>query len=195
MIPRKILLLMTVLFLSSSLEAEGLGDFLPDGIASKATKLLSGIDQRSAAIESKRAGIRAEQLLAESDAVEDYALIAASRGSQGAWAKPDGSAVATDASAAYASARARAKAAADTLAFGPSAVEDLAASREAAADSLASLILGSGIKERSARRLEGFLAGKSAALAKDLPRRGRHSEPPAKSRNGGGARGRGRHGP
>ncbi len=169
MIPRKTLLLMTVLFLSSSLEAEGLGDFLPDGIASKATKLLSGIDQRSAAIESKRAGIRAEQLLAESDAVEDYALIAASRGSQGAWAKPDGSAVATDASAAYASARARAKAAADTLAFGPSAVEDLAASREAAADSLASLILGSGIKERSARRLEGFLAGKSAALAKIFP--------------------------
>ncbi len=160
---------MTALFLSSSLEAEGLGDFLPEGLASRAAKLLSSIDERSAAIESKRAGIRAEQLLAEADAVADYALIAASRGSQGAWAKPDGSAVATDAPAAYASARSRAKAAVDTLAFGPSAVETLEASREAAADSLESLIIGSGIKERPARRLEGFLAGKSAALARIFP--------------------------
>jgi hypothetical protein len=166
--PRKALLLIASLLFSAQVRSEGLGAFLPGKDLLKATRILAAIDQLSAEIESRREAARMDQLRAEADAVEQYALIAASREGQGAWAKPDGSAQA--AAVDYAAARARAQAAADVLASigpaeasGPGAIPALVASREAAGDSLASMIIASGIGEKSATGLERFLADKSKA--------------------------------
>jgi|GEM_PF-2882428 hypothetical protein len=176
--PRKALFLIASIIFAAPLAPEGLVSFLPESDIPKATRLLASIDQISEAIDAKRAAARGEQLRAEADTVEQYALIAASREGRGLWAKPDGSAVASSAPAAYASARARAKEAAHILASGedakgeapvPDQIPALVASREAAADSLASLILASRMGQKSASGLERLLAGRSRSLAKQFP--------------------------
>jgi hypothetical protein len=164
--PRKALLFIVSLLVSAQVRSQGLGTFLPEKDLPKATRILAAIDQLSAEIDSRRELARMDQLRAEADAVEQYALIAASREGQGAWAKPDGSASA--AAAEYAAARVRAQAAAEVLASvgsgeasGPGTIPALVASREEAGDSLASLIVASGIGEKSANGLERFLLDRS----------------------------------
>jgi hypothetical protein len=148
------------LVLASTLEAQGIGDYLPAAYAGKAARLLSTIDGYSRAIDARRAILLKNQLEAEGGAVEAYALIAASRGSSGSWAMSDGSLRAADAAAAFSAARAKAKANAQALAF-DSGLDESVSSRDKASSALAKLILASGIGPKSASGLERYLASRS----------------------------------
>jgi hypothetical protein len=165
---RTAILLASLLLISPSLLAQGMGSFLPSKVAAKAAKLLASIDAYSAAIDSRRGAAREGQLRAEAAAVEAYALIAATRSSGTPWAKPDGSGRAADPSAAFATARAKAKAAAgEELALGEGFAPLV--SRGGAEDALGALILSSGIGEKTAVKLDQFLARKARGFGRLFP--------------------------
>ncbi len=138
-------------------------------------RLLALIDKTSSAIDSKRAGARTEELRARAEAVEAYALVTASRGSQSAWASSDGSALSVGAPQACTAARSRAKTATRLIAAVGDAKEEgtslpaLISARDSASSSLADLILGSGIGSKSSSSLERLLADKSAIFSKLFP--------------------------
>jgi hypothetical protein len=156
--PNRIAALLFSLWLAGSLAAQGIAAYFPEASAPRAAKLLAAIDQASAAIEARRNGAWRAELAAEASAVEAYALIAASRSGRGPWASPDGSAKASGSPSALSGARARAKAAALSLAAGDG---ENAASRDAAAEALARLILASGMGGKSAAALERSLVARS----------------------------------
>lgn len=164
---RTVLLAVGALALSLPLFSQGFSSYLPAKSAPKAAKLLASIDDYSAAISAQMNASREEQLKAESDSVEVYALIRSSTSSRSAWATPDGAIASADAPAAYESARSKARAAARSLAS--MAAGKAATAREAAADSLSSLILASGIGAKAAAGLDAYLAGKSKSLSRLFP--------------------------
>jgi hypothetical protein len=158
------LCLAALLCLASSLAAQGIASYFPAQTGPKAAKLLAAIDQGSSAIEARRAAAWKSENSAEAEAVEAYALIAASRSGQGPWASPDGSAKSSDAPSALTAARSSAKAAALALASGEDGSAEALASRDAASETLAKLILSSGIGAKSAIALGKLLSGKSKDL-------------------------------
>jgi hypothetical protein len=150
------------------LSAQGLKSYLPAASLKKAEKLLASIDQAQRGLEAKRAETYAAQLAAEADELEAYAILVASRGSQGAWASPDGKAKASEASAAFSEARSRAKAAAIELTSAPDSPEgvvgsgsDFGAAREAASASLISLLASSKLSQKSLLGVEAYLTSRS----------------------------------
>jgi hypothetical protein len=160
-------LLIAAIFLSLPLGAEGLASYLPAKALPRALKLLVSIDAASTAIDSRRASTRSSQLKAEGEAVEDYALIAASKSSPDSWAKPDGSARLVEATQDFAAARVNARAAAQALVDDENVAPYPA--REAAADALGEIIRASGIGEKSALGLEKYIAGKAKGLGSLFP--------------------------
>jgi hypothetical protein len=143
--------------------AQDLATLFPDYVQAKAARLLEAVDQASRAVESRRAAAYRAELAAETEAVQAYALLAASRSGHGPWASPDGSAKSPDAPAAMPAARARAKSAALSLASGEDGSAPYLKAREAAAQSLSTLIRSSGMSARSAASLERRLAAKTRA--------------------------------
>jgi hypothetical protein len=141
----------------ASLSAQDLGAYLPSSVAEKTSRLLATIRADSSAIEAKRRSAREAQLASEATAMQSFALISASRGGQGNWAAPDGSARASEAVASFSAARGRARAAAALLFSGGEEIDGLVSARSEAAASLAKLLRGSGLGFKSALGLVGYL--------------------------------------
>ena len=160
--PLKLSTLVVLLALGASVAAaQDLASLFPDYAQAKASKLLEAVDQANRTIESRRAAAHKAELAAEAEAVEAYALLAASRSGHGPWASPDGSVRSSDASAAMPAARARAKSAALSLASGEDGSAPYLKTRGAAGQSLSTLILSSGMSAKSAANLERRLTAKT----------------------------------
>lgn len=153
----------TALFLAEPLSGQSLGAYLPKASAASASKLLASIDKATQSIEADRAQARRDQLKAEAQALEAYALLAASRGDLGVWARPDGAASSDKASEAYLAARDRSRTLAKLLSSGSEGEAKLASSRDANAAALSKLILASGIGQKQASSLAQLLSTKSRA--------------------------------
>jgi hypothetical protein len=171
---KKALLFLGLVAVSAWLYSQGPESFLPAKSGPRAVKLLATIEASSTSLAALREAGRAAQARAEAEAVESYALLAASRASSSAWAKPEGAASSAGAEGAFLAARAAARAAARLLAAGgerpPAEGEaSLASSREGAAQALAALILAAGLKEKAALGLEKALASKASGLGRLFP--------------------------
>jgi hypothetical protein len=149
-----------VLAFPGALEAQGFGSYLPEGSAAKASRLLASVDRYSSLIEARRAELRRDELDAEAESVEAYALLVAARGSSSVWATRSGSLRSLEAKAYYESSRAKARQAARALASDAELSESTAA-RDQASASLAKLLLSSSIGAKSALGVERLLAAKS----------------------------------
>jgi hypothetical protein len=160
--------LLATLFLAPkfvpTVAAQSPASYLPPVAAAKAAKYISAIDQAMSGIAARRQSAREAETAAETQAIEAFALISASRSGHGPWASPDGSAKSSDSSAAFDAARTRAKAAASALSAGDDGSAQFAASRDGAAQSLAQLILGSGIAGKAAVSRERSLYARSKDL-------------------------------
>jgi hypothetical protein len=151
------------LIIASPLSGQSLSAYLPSSSAASASKLLASIDKASAAIEEMRAAERRDQLKAEAESLEAYALLTASRGDQSLWAKSDGAATSGKASESYLAARAKARELAKLLSSGSEGEAKLASGRDASAAALAKSIIASGIGQKQASSLAGLLSTKSKA--------------------------------
>jgi hypothetical protein len=167
----KVFLLAASLALGAPLFAQGLPSFLPAKAAARATRIIASIAESSAAIEARRVAARKAQLSAESEMLEAYALVVASRTSGASWAREDGSSRSENAGLAFGAARERAVAASRSLADASMGgeLEALLASRDKNLEALSELVVAAALGEKSSLALEKNLSLAAKELGRLFP--------------------------